>query len=58
MSLKQDALRAISSLPETVDIEDMMYRLYVLKKVEQGETAIEAGETTSLTDLKKEITSW
>ena len=32
-------------LPDTVDIEDVMYRLYLLQKIEAGDAAINAGNT-------------
>ncbi len=31
-TLKDEALNAISKLPETADIDDIMYRLYVIDK--------------------------
>ena len=34
-SLKQEAIDAISKLPENADIEDIMYRLYVIDKVKK-----------------------
>jgi hypothetical protein len=32
-TLKQEALAAIAQLPETADVDTMMYRLYVIDKV-------------------------
>lgn len=47
----------IKELPDTVDIEDVMYRLYLLQKIEAGDTAIKAGNTLThaetLTRLSK-----
>ena len=57
-TLKQEALTAISQLPETADVDTMMYRLYVIDKVIKGEKAIEEGETISIEELKREIESW
>ncbi len=57
-TLKQEALTAIAQLPETVDIDTMMYRLYVIDKVMKGRGAVEKGETISAEDLKREIESW
>ena len=34
----------IKELPEEVDIEEVMYRLYLLQKIEAGETAIREGK--------------
>jgi hypothetical protein len=57
-TLKQEALTAISQLPETADVDMMMYRLYVIDKVMKGREAVEKGETISAEDLKREIESW
>lgn len=57
-TLKQEALTAISQLPETADVDTMMYRLYVIDKVMKGREAVEKGETKSAEDLKREIESW
>lgn len=57
-TLKQEALTAISQLPETADVDTIMYRLYVIDKVIKGKKAIEEGETISIEELKREIESW
>jgi hypothetical protein len=57
-TLKQEALTAISQLPETADVDTMMYRIYVIDKVMKGREAVERGETISAEDLKREIESW
>jgi hypothetical protein len=57
-TLKQEALTAISQLPETADVDTIMYRLYIVDKVMKGRNAVEKGETISAEDLKREIESW
>jgi hypothetical protein len=57
-TLKQEALNVISKLPDTTDIDEIMYRLYVIDKVRKGRVAIQQGDTISLEDLKKEVESW
>ena len=57
-TLKQEALTAISQLPETADVDTMMYKLYVIDKVMKGREAVEKGETISAEYLKREIESW
>lgn len=57
-TLKQEALNAISKLPESANVDDIMYRLYVIDKVKKGRESIEKGETISIDDLKREIESW
>ena len=57
-TLKQEAIRVISKLPDTANIEDIMYELYVIDKVKRGREAVERGETISLEDLKREMQTW
>ncbi|KAA1189550.1 hypothetical protein F0M18_14435 [Pseudohalioglobus sediminis] len=55
---KQDALNIISQLPDTADMDEIMYRLYVLDKVRKGKEDINQGRLTSAKDLKHEIEHW
>ena len=55
---KQEALEAIGKLPEDADMDEIMYRLYVLDKIRKGQEAAERGETVTSAELKKEIDSW
>lgn len=55
---KQAALDAIAKLPDDADMDDIMYRLYVLDKIRKGREAAEQGRTTSHEDLKREIETW
>ena len=57
-SLKQEALNVISKMPDTAEIDDIMYRLYVIDKVRKGREDVQKGEVVSIEDLKKEIRSW
>ncbi len=57
-TLKQEAIRVISQLPETANIDDIMYELYVVDKVKKGRAAVERGESISIEDLKRERQSW
>ena len=57
-SLKQEALNVISKMPDTAEIDDIMYRLYVIDKVRKGREAVQRGEVVSIEELKKEIASW
>jgi len=45
-------------LPDSVNIDEIMYRLYVIDKVRKGKEAVEKGEVISIEDLKKEMESW
>ena len=33
---KQEALKVITSLPDTVELEEIVYRLYVINKIQQA----------------------
>ena len=57
-TLKQEAIEAISRLPETASVDEMMYELYVIDKISKGREASERGETVSTEELKKELRSW
>ena len=56
--LKQEALNDISKMPDTTEIDDIIYRLYVIDQLRKGRETIQRGETESIEDLKKEIESW
>lgn len=58
ISVKQEAIRAISSLPDDAPIDDVMYRLYVIDKVSRGQSAFKEGRTITTDELLKEIESW
>ncbi len=57
-SLKQEVINAISNMPETADIDDIMYRLYVIDKVRKGKEAVQQGKVISVAELREEIKSW
>ena len=57
-TLKQEAIKAISKLPESANIDDIMYELYVIDKVNKGREAAERGDSISIEELKKEMQSW
>lgn len=55
---KQEALKTINQLPEDADMDEIMYRLYVLDKIRKGQLAVEQGHTLTSEELKREIDSW
>ena len=57
-TLKAEAIHAISKLPESASIDDIMYELYVIDKVKKGKEAAERGDTISIEELKKEMQTW
>lgn len=57
-TLKHDAIGVISKLPESANIDDIMYELYVIDKVRKGKEAAEQGKTITIEDLRREMQSW
>lgn len=48
----------ISNMPESVDMDDIMYGLYVIDKTMKAKEAAGNGEILSHDDVKKEIEKW
>ena len=57
-TLKKEAINAISKLPESADIDDIMYRIYVIGKIKKGQEAVKEGKVVSVESLKEEMKSW
>ena len=55
---KQEALNTIHQLPDDADMEEIMYRLYVLDKIQKGQEAVKHGKTISSEELQREIDTW
>ncbi len=55
---KKEALDSIAKLPDDADMDEIMYRLYVLDKVRKGREAVAAGHTIPHDELKREIEQW
>ena len=53
-TLKQEAIRVISKLPDTANIEDIMYELYVIDKVKKGRETLKQNKKNSIKNLWKE----
>jgi predicted transcriptional regulator len=57
-SAKQEAIHAIEHLPDNVPFDEIIYRLYVLNKIQQGLHDVETGKTLSTEELEGEIEAW
>ncbi len=55
---KQQALETIGKLPDDADMNEIMYRLYVLDKIRKGQKAMKQDRTITSDDLKREIDAW
>ena len=54
-NLKREAIRVISKLPETANIDDIMYELYVKQKIEKGLKALDEGRVLTSEDAKRRL---
>jgi hypothetical protein len=57
-TLKNEALAAISSLPDDTSVDEIMYRIYVVDKVRKGQVAAAEGKTLTTEEIEKEIRVW
>jgi hypothetical protein len=57
-TLKQEALDSLQQLPDDADLDEIMYRLFVLDKLRKSREAIERGDVISHDDLKRDIKQW
>ena len=55
---KQEALETIGKLPDDADMDEIMYRLYVLDKIRKGQEAADQCKTITSEELKREIDTW
>ena len=55
---KKQILDMVKEMPNKVNVDEVMYRLYLAKKIEAGEQDIRAGRTLSHERVKKEIKKW
>lgn len=57
-STKQEALDAIQRLPDSADMEEIMYRLYVLENVRRGQQDAEQGRAQPADEVLRDIETW
>jgi len=57
-TLKQEAMETLRHLPDDADIDEIMYRLYVVDKLRKSREAIKQGQIITHEDLKHEIEQW
>jgi predicted transcriptional regulator len=55
--IKEEALRLIHSLPEATSWDDIIYQMYVRKKIERGIEAAEQGRVVAHDQVKKQFLS-
>ena len=57
-SVKDKVRRAVEELPANASFEDAMERLYILYKVEQARSQLNAGQGIPHEDVKKRLKKW
>lgn len=55
---KQEAIEAIQRLPDTVDMEEIMYRLYVLENIRRGQQDAAQAKTIPAEQVLRDIQAW
>ena len=55
---KQQVLELIKDLPEEVDVDEVMYRLYLRQKLEAAEKDVQEGRLVSHEEVIKETSKW
>ncbi len=55
---KKDVLKLVKNMPHNLNPDELMYRIYLAKKIEQGERDIRAGRVIPHETVKKEIRKW
>lgn len=55
---REEALNMINKLPNSVNYEEIMHRLYVMESIHQAETEILEGKVLSHQKVKEESEAW
>ena len=55
---KKEAIEAIQRLPDTADMEEIMYRLYVLENIRRGQQDAAQNQSTSAEEILRDIQTW
>ncbi|MNY22046.1 hypothetical protein D3C86_1556320 [compost metagenome] len=58
MSVKDEVIRLIQDLPDTVTVEDILYKLYARAKIEEGLNELDAGKGISHSEAMEKIKTW
>ncbi len=55
---KKQVLEIVKDLPEEVDIDEIMYRLYLRQKLEAAEKDVREGKVVLHEEVVKETSEW
>jgi predicted transcriptional regulator len=57
-AVKQAALNTIARLPEDANMEEIMYRLYVLENIRRGQEDAAQGNSQTVEEVLIDIQTW
>jgi len=55
---KQEVIELIKELPDEVDVDEIIYRLYLRQKLEGAEKDVSEGRLVSHDEVVKETSKW
>ncbi len=55
---KQQVFELVKDLPEEIDIDEIMYRLYLRQKLETAEKDVREGRIVSHEEVVRETSKW
>lgn len=55
---KHDVLALLHEMPDDIDPDDLMYRLYLRHKIEAAEAAAEAGDVIAHDEVLRRSDAW
>jgi predicted transcriptional regulator len=55
---KQEALATIQRLPDSANMEEIIYRLYVLESIRRGQQDAEQGKSVPIEQVLRDIQGW
>ena len=55
---KQEALRIVESLPDEVDVDELLYRFYVSAKLDVAEKDVRAGNVLMHNEVVRRSAEW
>jgi predicted transcriptional regulator len=58
VTAKQAALKIIAQMPSDASLEDIMYELYFRQRVDRGLQELDAGQTISHEEVKRNLAKW
>ena len=58
MTIKDKVLNAVTELPQNVDFEEILERLYFLYKVETGLQQVQSGDTLTHSQAMLSLKTW